>query len=102
MSITHRESTGINQHVIHAWTYADATARLAAIGFLETDVGRVARQADTNAFYVLADHDPITWTVFGGGGSGGGGATGSFKAVDPTTGATVTVVVENGLITSIT
>lgn len=57
-------------HIVYAWSYADATARLAATGFLSTDVGKMARQVDTNALYMLTDESPITWVQVGGIGSG--------------------------------
>ncbi len=47
-------------HVLHHWSVADATARL-ALSVVPADVGRVARQADTGEFYVLTDDSPMTW-----------------------------------------
>lgn len=95
----HHESTGANNHVIHAFTYADQAAREAAAGFLESDVGKVALQSDTQAFYVLVDHDPATWVLLACVGTSG--ASGVFLAMHPDTGATIPITVTDGLITSI-
>lgn len=62
----HSTLTGASIHVLHAFTYADAAARAAA-SLTETDVGKVARQTDTGAFYVLKNHSPLTWQELGGG-----------------------------------
>ncbi|OGV45206.1 MAG: hypothetical protein A2017_06605 [Lentisphaerae bacterium GWF2_44_16] len=48
-------------HVIHAYEYADEAARIAATGFIETDIGRVALQLDDNSFWILTAYSPITW-----------------------------------------
>lgn len=52
-------------HVINAWSYANAAARTAATGFLSTDVGKIARDLDTNNYFVLTDESPITWLNLG-------------------------------------
>jgi hypothetical protein len=49
-------------HIVHNYSYADSTARLAASGFVSADVGKVARQADNNSFWILVDESPITWS----------------------------------------
>lgn len=46
-------------HIVHAWAPADAAA-LAAITVAAGDVGKIAFQADTKAFYILIDTTP-TW-----------------------------------------
>lgn len=54
-------------HVAYNWSYADATAREAASGFVAGDVGKLARQEDSNALWMLANHSPVTWEFIGGG-----------------------------------
>jgi len=49
-----------NNHVLESWVYANASARLAATGFVSTDIGRVAYQADTGQYWRLATTTP-TW-----------------------------------------
>jgi hypothetical protein len=51
-------------HVLHAFEFADAAARLAATP-AAGDVGKIARQADTGRFYLLIDDSPLTWAVIG-------------------------------------
>lgn len=65
----HGNETGTNVHVAYAWSYADATARLAATGFVAGDVGKLARQLDANSLWMLTDDSPITWAEIGGSGS---------------------------------
>lgn len=45
----------------YSWEYADETARLAATGFTEDDVGRMAWQVDINKNFILTNYSPITW-----------------------------------------
>jgi hypothetical protein len=47
-------------HIIHNWTYADAAARTGASGFSSTDIGKIAKQTDTNSWWVLTATTP-TW-----------------------------------------
>lgn len=63
----HQNLTGTDIHIVHAYTYADATARLAATGFVAGDVGKVAKQTDILAWYMLVNHSPIVWkrVIFG-------------------------------------
>jgi len=56
-------------HIIHSYEYANATARLAATGFLAADIGKVARQESDNSFWLLTNHSPITWATMSGGSS---------------------------------
>ena len=49
-------------HVPYSWSYADAAARIAATGFVTTDVGKLARQLDDNSLWMLTDDSPVTWT----------------------------------------
>jgi len=55
----HSNSTNI--HIIHAFTFADASARVGAIGLVAADVGKVAKQTDDNSYWILIDTTP-TWT----------------------------------------
>lgn len=63
----HRNLTATDGiHIIQAWEYPDAATRLGATGFVAADVGKVARQADTQTFWVLTSHAPVTWLGLGG------------------------------------
>jgi len=53
-----------DNHYLQQWEPADSTARL-ALTVAATDVGKVARQVDTNVFYILTDDSPMTWQVIG-------------------------------------
>lgn len=64
----HSKQTAI--HIIHAFTFADEAARLAATGFVAEDVGKGALQTDNRSFFVLANHSPIVWSPFAGAGIG--------------------------------
>jgi len=57
----HSALTGTNNHVAHAFTYADATARDAATGLAGSDVGKIALQSDDGSFWILLDDSPVTW-----------------------------------------
>lgn len=61
MTIKHRDFTGATVHVPYTYTYADATARAAATGFIPADVGKFARQLDDNSIWMLIDDTPETW-----------------------------------------
>jgi hypothetical protein len=66
MSLFHKDAPNGDIHVIHQWAYADATAKAAASGFVSTDVGKVALQIDTAAYYILTATTP-TWQKIGDG-----------------------------------
>lgn len=51
-------------YAAHEWTYADATARAAATGFVAGDVGKLAFQRSDGTYWTLADDDPATWTAY--------------------------------------
>jgi hypothetical protein len=53
------------------WSYADATARGAATGFVAADVGKLARQLDDDSLWMLTDDSPETWVQIGGTGVSG-------------------------------
>jgi hypothetical protein len=67
----HRDFDGARIHVPHAFEYADATAREAATGFVESEVTKIALQLDDWSYWTLIDYDPPTWNQIGGGGSWG-------------------------------
>jgi len=56
----HKTSALGEQHFIQQWEVADATA-LAALSLIATDVGKIARQLDTNEWLLLIDHSPASW-----------------------------------------
>lgn len=45
------------------WEYADAVARLAAGGFIASDVGGIAIQYDNSSLWLLTDHVGPTWAL---------------------------------------
>ena len=49
-------------HYIHSWAVADAAA-LAALAPVAGDIGKVAYQIDTKAFYVLENNTGPVWTL---------------------------------------
>lgn len=55
----HNSLVGADNHEIHAFTYANAAARLAAVGFVSADVGKVAKQSDDNSYYLLVTTAPV-------------------------------------------
>jgi len=57
----HKNLTGADIHVPFAYTYANATARNAATGFITIDIGKIAWQTDDNSVWLLTDDSPITW-----------------------------------------
>lgn len=67
----HKNITGSDVHVLHAYTYADATARTAATGFVLADVGKAALQQSDNTLWALTNHSPIAWVQVGTGATPG-------------------------------
>lgn len=65
----HKDITGTDLHVIHAYEYANQSARTSAAGLASTDVGKVARQTDEGSFWILASHSPVTWEILTSGSS---------------------------------
>lgn len=53
-------------HIPIAFSYADATARLAATGMVPTDVYKFALQQDNNSIWMLIDDSPVTWKAISG------------------------------------
>jgi hypothetical protein len=58
----HRNSTGNDNHIIYAYTYASAVARNSAIGLVASDIGKVARQINDGTFWILVSNSPLTWS----------------------------------------
>lgn len=56
----HSEAVGDSIHVINAFTFADATARNAAV-VVNSDIGKVAKQSDDDTYYILINTTP-TWS----------------------------------------
>lgn len=86
----HADLTGTDIHVPFAYTYANSTARLAATGFVAADVGKFAKQTDTNSIYMLTAITP-TWRFIGGESDGtptiaanSGAGTGATIAIEGT------------------
>lgn len=78
MSVFHKDQTpteGI--HVPYNWTYADASTRTSATGFVAADVGKLARQLDDNSLWMLTAHDPAAWKDVGAAPSSGEANTAS-------------------------
>lgn len=69
-------------HIPYQWSYADATARLAATGFVIADVGKLARQLDDNSLWMLTDDSPETWIAIASAGA-------AVTSVNTQTGAVV-------------
>lgn len=59
--MTEHEDLPYNEnHLSYSLSYADATAREAA-SLLPADIGRIARQLDTETYWMLVDDSPLTW-----------------------------------------
>lgn len=69
----HKDETGSSLHVIHAFTYADAATRLAGAGLVAADIGKIAKQTDTNRYYILLNNSPVAWSETTAPSNGGGG-----------------------------
>lgn len=64
----HSDVPLLENHRVANWEYADATARIAAVGFIASDVGKWAKQLDDGSYWELTDDSPITWAQRTGGG----------------------------------
>lgn len=64
-----RQQTEHGIHTPIAFIYADEIARVAAGGFEDNDLNKVAKQEDTDTFWCLDTVSPPTWIPFGGGGT---------------------------------
>lgn len=81
----HPDIIGPYVHVIHNWSYADATARGAATGFVASDLFKIALQEDDNSLWMLVDETLDTWEQLTGSGA---------SAVTSVNGATGAVVLD--------
>jgi hypothetical protein len=63
--IPHKTLVLADNHVVHAFSYANAAARTGAVGLLPADVGKMAIQVDEGSFWVLQDDAPVTWIRVG-------------------------------------
>jgi hypothetical protein len=61
----HKNSPIADSHFAHRWEYADETARLAATGFVSSEIGLLALQLDDYSYWVLTSITP-TWELVGG------------------------------------
>lgn len=69
-NVFHKDFTLANNHVVHAFEYADADAREGATGLMPVDIGKIARQADDGTFWILVDDVVPLWSEVGVSGSG--------------------------------
>lgn len=76
----HKDEAIGSIHKLNNFEYADEAARLAAVGFIATDVDKLAKQVSDNTYWVLLNHSPITWRQFTTG-SGGGDVIGPASSV---------------------
>jgi hypothetical protein len=59
--IPHRTLVGYDNHILSAFSYANAALRTGALGLIAADVGKLAHQTDNNTFWILLNHSPVTW-----------------------------------------
>jgi len=57
----HKSMTGTNNHVINAFTWADAAAREADTSIQSSDVGKVGLQSDDSSMWIIIDNSPLTF-----------------------------------------
>lgn len=57
----HKDLANAEIHTIAAWVYADEAARLAATGFVASDLYKVCWQISTQTLFVLSSYSPIIW-----------------------------------------
>lgn len=65
-----QQTTTDGIHTPVAFIYANQSARLAASGFVSTDLNKVALQQSDNTLWLLTDTAAPTWAKVGGGASG--------------------------------
>jgi hypothetical protein len=69
----HKDEVGSSLHVVHFKTYASAAARTGDATLVSADIGKIAKQTDTNRYYLLINNVGPVWseiTTPSGGGSG--------------------------------
>lgn len=98
-NVAHSALTGTDIHIPYTWSYADATARGAATGFVSGDVGKFARQLSDNSIWMLTATTP-TWVQVGG--SSGSALTVQESDGSPTDSAVTGLTLPNGWISGIT
>jgi len=84
----HKDEVGSSLHVVNALTYADAATRLAGAGLIAADIGKIAKQTDTDRYYILLNNSPVQWSEVTAPSNGGGGVnyisnTNSEDSVSP-------------------
>lgn len=73
-----KQTVGDGIHTPIAYEYADSTARAAATGFDDNDLGKFARQLDNDSLWMLTAHNPSTvWQLI---------SVGAFTALDTKSG----------------
>lgn len=65
MGLHSKQTLADGVHGIVALEYANAAVRLAAAGFVASDVYKIARDLDTSQLFILVNHSPITWKDIG-------------------------------------
>ena len=65
MTIKHSEISLGQVHVPYNFEYANEAARVAAIGFVAADIGKIARQLDDNSLWMLTSEAPAAWVAIG-------------------------------------
>lgn len=83
-SALHKDLVVGEIHVPYQWEYVNTVAREAATGFVDSDVGKLARQTDSNTLWLLAAVTP-TWVQVSGG-SGSDASSLSITAIKSTPG----------------
>ncbi len=66
MAIKHKTLAIASNHKAHRWEYADETARLAATGFDDAEIFKLALQLSDNTLWILTGKDPTTWVPVSG------------------------------------
>lgn len=88
----HKNITLGDQHFLQQWEPANAAARTALV-VTASDVGKVARQLDTNVFYLLMDDSPMTWADISTAGGAGTVTSVTSANADATVATTTTTPV---------